>query len=63
MCVCQHISQTRILINMRCDCEDYPCCGHGDDDPTSEFSDMTDQKIKETVMARMMDDDYDEDRY
>lgn len=48
---------------MRCDCEDYPCCGHGDDDPTSEFGDMTDQEIKETVMARMMNDDYDEDRY
>lgn len=21
-----------------CDCEDYPCCGHGDDDPTSPYA-------------------------
>lgn len=43
-----------------CRCEDRPCCGHGDDDPNSEFGDMTDQEIKEEVMRRMMDDDYED---
>lgn len=43
-----------------CDCEDYPCCGHTDNDDSSPMADMTDQEIKEAVWARMdADPDYD----
>lgn len=38
-----------------CDCEDYPCCGHTDDDLSGP--DMTDEEIKQSVY------DMDEDRF
>lgn len=48
----------------RCNCEDYPCCGHGDipygdNDPYSPYADMTNEEIKQAVYDRMSNDDYD----
>lgn len=37
-----HGSRTRRY----CDCEDYPCCGHTDDDGSD---DRTDEEIKQSV--------------
>ncbi len=39
-----------------CDCEDYPCCGHTDDDGST---DETDEQIKARVVREMMEDDGD----
>ena len=42
---------------MRCNCEDYPCCGHTDNDESSPYADMTDDEIKEEVYRRMQEED------
>lgn len=48
---------------MICQCEDYPCCGHGDDNPSSPYANMTDAEIKQMVYDRFDDPDYDPDEF
>jgi hypothetical protein len=45
-----------------CDYEDYPCCGHTDQDAESPYADMTDEEIKQMVYDRDPDD-YDQSDY